>query len=821
MYQNRIFLVVCILLTSLLLASGLVYWVETAVAGPATALVIDAVLYDGLLTNEPDEAVQIRNVGSTAVSLQNWSISDGSAEAGIPVAHTLAPGAAVWLAKDDAAFARSFGFLPDFAISASQPGVAALSGAWPGFANSGDEVLLRDDGALVDCLVYENSAGAACSGSWTGTAVQPYGDGNPFALEGQVLYRKRDETTGLPVADTDTAADWAQDTADAANGRRLRYPGWDLESYWTTTKLTETAVLTVAIAPDNAYDVLVAHIDAADSSIQIAAHTFENLGLAAALSAAAGRGVAVTILLEGEPPGGISDQELAICQQLDAAGGACWFMFTDGGNEIFDRYAYQHAKYMIIDEALAVVMSENLSPNSLPYDDKSDGTYGRRGVALLTDAPGVVTYLAALFARDLDPANHADVVRWQVGHPDYGLPAPAFVPITVTGGVTYTVRYPQPTTVAGTFAFELVQSPDTSLHNTEGLIGLVNQASAGDQVLVQQLSERPFWGDATSNPVADPNLRLEAYLAAARRGATVRLLLDSYFDERDAANSNQATCTYVKEIAAGEELDLDCALGNPTGLGIHNKMVLVEVDGAGTVHVGSINGTEMSSKGNRELALQVQSNEAFALLADMFARDWPHDVYLPVLLNNYIGRAEHLLISEVLYDPAGLDDAEFVEIVNPTGSVIDMGGYSLGDAVNRTDFEDVRRFPAGTTLAPHATLVVATSASGFYEVFQRWPDFEVLETETAVANLIDDATWGDPATFLQLGNGGDEVILRDGADCVVDAIAYGTGAYPGVVSCAPVATIGAGLERLPYWRDTDDCTRDFREWPFPSPGSLP
>lgn len=804
----------------LLLLVGLVQWVQTAVAEPSTTLVIDAVLYDGYVSYEPDEAVQIRNMGDTPVPLQNVAISDATGpDATITVMHMLAPGAAVWLADEDLAFQQSFGFLPDFAIVATQPGVVALDGNWPGFANAGDEVLLWQDGVVVDCLIYEGSGGAPCAGHWSGTAVQPYRVGTVFGIEGQILYRKRDETTGLPVADTDAAADWAQDAADPINGRRVRYPGWDIEDYWTTTKVTETAVLTVAIAPDNAYDTLVAHIDAANTSIQIASHTFDNLGIAAALGNAAQRGVSVTLLLEGEPTGGISDQEMYNCQQLDAVGAACWFLFNDSG--VYDRYTYQHAKYILIDGRLAVVMSENLSPNSLPYDDKSDGTSGRRGVALLTDAPGVVGHLTALFARDLDPANHNDVVQWQENHPDYGLPAPTFVPITITGGTTYTVRYPEPTTLIGDFAFELVQSPDTSLHNQSGLIGLVNRAGAGDEVLVQQLSERPYWGSTTSNAIDDPNLRLEAYIAAARRGAAVRLLLDSFFDDTRLATSNRATCDYVNLIAENENLNISCVTYNPTGAGIHNKMVLVRLDGVGYIHVGSINGTEQSNKGNREVALQVQSDAAYALLADMFYRDWDNTVFLPLVLHNYIGPASRVLISEVLYDSPGVDTAEFIELVNPTGSTIDISGYAIGDAVDPANFEDLRRFPAGTLLPPHAPLVVATTATGFFAQFNQNPDFEILESDTAVPNLIDDLAWGDPATFLQLGNQGDEVILRDTQNQVVDMLVYGSGMYPGMTACELVTTQNTSLERYPYWRDTDDCAVDFRPWAFPNPGQLP
>ena len=37
----------------------------------------------------------------------------------------------------------------------------------------------------------------------------------------------------------------------------------------------------------------------------------------------------VTILLEGEPVGGIEDQEKWICQQIENAGGQVYFMYND------------------------------------------------------------------------------------------------------------------------------------------------------------------------------------------------------------------------------------------------------------------------------------------------------------------------------------------------------------------------------------------------------------------------------------------------------------------------------------------------------------
>jgi hypothetical protein len=54
----------------------------------------------------------------------------------------------------------------------------------------------------------------------------------------------------------------------------------------------------------------------------------------------------------------------------------------------------------------------------------------------------------------------------------------------------------------------------------------------------------------------------------------------------------------------------------------------------------------------------------------------------------------------------------------------------------------------------------------------------------------------------------------------VDVVVYGDAAFPGVVP-HPGVVYGHSLERDPIWLDTDDCSSDFRDWPYPSPGNLP
>jgi phosphatidylserine/phosphatidylglycerophosphate/cardiolipin synthase-like enzyme len=543
-------------------------------------------------------------------------------------------------------FTVEFGFAPAFEYGSDSDGTVpnlAISGTMS-LGNSGDELLLRDNaGLLIDSVVWET--GDTTGTGWNGIPITPYDQGS-FGIEGQILYRKPSQLTGRPIGDTDSATDWAQATDDNINGKKVLYPGWDLDRYFQTAQFTQTAVITYLVAPDHIFLYVQQAINEATSSIRYEGYTFDNADLGQALATRAAAGVSVTVLLEGAPVGGIENQDKWVCQQIEQAGGQCWYMVNDSAATppIHDRYAYQHSKVLIVDSKWLLTGSENFNYSSMPSDNKSDGTSGNRGVWLWTDAAGPISHALDVFNHDFDPANHRDLKRWSAPDPTHGAPPPGFVPSFASGGTTYQVRFPQPFVSSGTYHFELVQSPDNSLRSFDGLIGLVSRAGNGDRVLVEQLYEYTYWGPTSSNTSVDPNPRLEAYIAAARRGAKVRILLDSVFNSPADPRGNTATCAYVTAIANAESLDIACLLGNPTGTGIHNKMVLVSAGGQGWVHTGSINGSENSSKQNREMAVQVHSTEAYQYLADVFWSDWaasggqvPLDkrVYLPLILKNH------------------------------------------------------------------------------------------------------------------------------------------------------------------------------------------
>jgi len=326
--------------------------------------------------------------------------------------------------------------------------------------------------------------------------------------------------------------------------------------------------------------------------------------------------VQVKILLEG---GALGDQGKWVAREIEANGGEVYFMRADTATGIDPRYTYQHAKFCVIDGTWLLTGSENLNNSSFPADDRSNGTDGHRGVYIATNAPALVAHALDIYNRDVDPVSHKDVSRWNASTDS---PPVDFIPFQGEDLITYPVQFWSPLILDGTFDFEAVLSPDNCLRENDSLLGMVARAGAGGKVYVEQLYEYKYWGEATSNPSADPNPRLEAYIAAARRGAEVKIILDSIYNDPYAVRGNTAAAAYVNGIASSEGLNLSCRVSSPTLTGIHNKMVLVHDGASGWTHTGSINGSENSNKANRELAIQIKSNEGFDHLATVFNYDW-------------------------------------------------------------------------------------------------------------------------------------------------------------------------------------------------------
>lgn len=610
-------------LTATLPAATYLPWVF---GPPGGKLLIAAAHIDSVISGEGDEAILIWNIGAGPQPLAGWRLATRTRSATFPLTTTLQLGVGerLWCTADDTIFRYTFGENAP-CIWGEGAGTAAavrLQGALA-LTNGGGRIQLFDaSNELVDTLLYGDESEPVAG--WRGAAAQLYTRGD-LPSSGQIWQRKRAPVTGLPI-DNDLAGDWASDLADTTWGRQVRLPGWQ---GWDAATLARPvagvadATVTVAIGPEGLYQPLADLLAAAVHSIDLSLYTFEHVELAKVLQAAAQHGVQVRLLLEGSPPGGISDLQKWCIATIVAGGGQVRYLTTVAAapKGYRPRYRFLHAKYGIVDGQWTFVGTENVGYDAMPLP-KTTPVGGRRGFYLYTDAKPVVNDLQQLFSVDWAPERFLDLQAFDLAHEKYGGPPAEFILPAIP---TYTVSaapFGQPAHVTGIANFQLISAPENATRPDSGLAALLAQAGAGDEILTMQLYEHKYWGDSVSNPIADPNPRLVAFIEAARRGARVRLLLDGFFDETTGLRSNYATVTYVNALAAAEGLDLEARLGNPTQGGIHAKLLLMRIGNGYWSAVGSLNGSEVSHKLNREVVLLTDLAGVHQRLAEVFAWDW-------------------------------------------------------------------------------------------------------------------------------------------------------------------------------------------------------
>lgn len=146
----------------------------------------------------------------------------------------------------------------------------------------------------------------------------------------------------------------------------------------------------------------------------------------------------------------------------------------------------------------------------------------------------------------------------------------------------------------------------------------------------------------------------------------------------------------------------------------------------------------------------------------------------------------HLLILELCPDTylRGEPD-EYLAVYNPTGSDVDLSGYSLRD-----NYDEIV-FPGGSVIHSGQMIYVAGNATAFYDQTRLSADYEYkVDSSSAVPQMT-----GKP---LRLSNTGDYALLVDSSGGVVDAVVYGNAAYTGagwVGSAVDKPSEGLILER--------------------------
>ncbi len=591
---------------------------------------LDEICHDpwGPGDGEGAESFAVLNAGNRELDLAGWSVTDNEGEWSFPAGARLAPGGRLRVARDDERYFFEFGLMPDYSFDEHpSPEDSALV-----LDNDGDELLLVDpDGRVADAVVFENGWADAQPG-WSGAALRPFRFNAFVPEEGQVFWRKAPPDGSTTPPDSNRDSDWICDPSDPLLGQGVAFPGWDLAAFREPASCLEEAELTAFVSPDNSLAGVLGFLRSATESLELSLYLFTHPLVAEELHAAMDRSVRVAVLLNGEvfgARGGTYDSVRGIARSIAGhpSGLGRVYLWRNGDDprhlgpdaDIPDRYNHPHQKFILADRRRVLVGSDNLTQSSLPADDFANGTAGSRGVFLATDASCIVERAVAIWEADCDPRRQRDIRRY-VPREDLAERMPRL------GGDRrgYEPVQAEPFTTRENAGFVLNHSPENYLHPRLGYLGLANRAGAGDWLLVEQQYERAHWGYGDAQT---PNPRWEAYLEAARRGASVRVILNGA-GGRERQVKNTHACRRINNLARDEGVDLFVGMASLPDArksregAIHNKMILARIGGECWSHVGSANGSETAHRFNRELGLSIESRALFEYLAEVFRADW-------------------------------------------------------------------------------------------------------------------------------------------------------------------------------------------------------
>jgi hypothetical protein len=161
-------------------------------------------------------------------------------------------------------------------------------------------------------------------------------------------------------------------------------------------------------------------------------------------------------------------------------------------------------------------------------------------------------------------------------------------------------------------------------------------------------------------------------------------------------------------------------------------------------------------------------------------------------------------------------DSPWLEFTNPTQAVVSLSYFKVArrDAPDGSDA--IAQFPAGTLILPGHAYVVARDGAGYFTANGKRADAECVPSDPSTPDMSLSPAWVLPSG-QELPDSGDEVLVLDGANTVVDVLTFNDASWPGVVA-HPGAPAAHSLERLNPAADTDDCDTDFADQPVPNPG---
>jgi len=298
------------------------------------------------------EYICIYNPSNLEIELSGYSITDF--EGRLNLVGSIKPQEKIYIAENISSFERFMGFSPHYTFSSLKM-VGEFS-----LGNLGDEVALIRRDKLVDLVIYGNSD--YHGNGWSGKGIP--------LTQGHILRRKS-------LEDTDTPMDWSNYHVIGQS---------DLQRKKFKVKME------IFPYPDEWKEVL-RFVKKARKEIEIEAYTLWSDKFANLLVSKIREGVRVKILLEGQPVGGIPQQEKYWIHKIWKNGGEIRFMINDPPNGSFDRYVYLHSKLIIRDSSHVLISTENFGESSLRV-------CGNRGYGVIIQNENFACYMENMFLND-------------------------------------------------------------------------------------------------------------------------------------------------------------------------------------------------------------------------------------------------------------------------------------------------------------------------------------------------------------------------------------------------------------------------------------
>jgi len=536
-----------------------------------------------------DEYVALFNAGGVPLNLRNWSVSDGEGTVFISKDCWVPPGGRASMSFNSSSYQATFGVLPTLSLDNGTSPETQVTGTFR-MGDQGDSLCLIDPrGGIVDAARYGNST--ETMESWSGVPI-------PVPRQGEVLRRVPSPPS---YCDTDSWLDWAP-------FREYRYGYTELQTFQTDLGPGQITAFT---SPDSSLAVLTDCIERAQHSATLCAYEFSSEAICRSLVGALSHGVAVKLLVDGAPVGGLSPEEKNQLSVLANCGAEVRVLSGNLSDDVVQHVGHLHAKYAVFDGRESVVLSENFVETAFPADQ----LIGNRGWGVTISDQSVASHLESMFQSD-SRITRPDVHLWGLD-PRHDASA-ALPPANQSSPFA---RVIEPLKSASPSTVRVYVSPDCSWSEPF----LCDLLSGARSVLSEQFQTDLYWSTRWCEaPSTSPIV--SSIAGVLQNGFVAKALFDSsWFNEE----RNTATCDYLRSVAAGsvgtgEFRMMDSA--GPVDL-LHNKGMVIDER---LSVISSNNWVFASFARNRELALVIDSPEMASFFSGVFQIDWDGDETAPV-----------------------------------------------------------------------------------------------------------------------------------------------------------------------------------------------